>query len=243
MLEAIRAIWSHGHNRMFGWRNWRRRRLHHLVEQRYIPCKLDQNGRTKEDMSTQFNKSFRGPGDHRTKFAVQVNRERNSCNHVRLPQLGTTFRQNFRGRGAAGHFRGGLASGVGRFDSLQSVPVRFIEIPRLTPSPPSFHSRTLPFKARLRSWLEKEINCIRGGALDEGNTIERSQVTIMSATQELTYSDVSEHTSKKDLYVVIHDKIYNASSFVDEHPYVSPPHIVCLLETLRRLSVSAGRKW
>lgn len=43
----------------------------------------------------------------------------------------------------------------------------------------------------------------------------------MSETKELTYSDVSEHTSKKDLYVVIHDKVYNASSFVDEHPYVS----------------------
>ena len=42
----------------------------------------------------------------------------------------------------------------------------------------------------------------------------------MSDTKELSYSDVSEHTSKKDLYVVIHDKVYNASSFVDEHPYV-----------------------
>jgi cytochrome b involved in lipid metabolism len=42
----------------------------------------------------------------------------------------------------------------------------------------------------------------------------------MSATKEFTYSDVSEHTSKKDLYVVIHDKVYNASSFVDEHPWV-----------------------
>ena len=42
----------------------------------------------------------------------------------------------------------------------------------------------------------------------------------MSDTKELTYSDVSEHTSKKDLYMVIHDKVYNASSFVDEHPYV-----------------------
>ncbi|KAI9709658.1 MAG: hypothetical protein M1812_007636 [Candelaria pacifica] len=40
----------------------------------------------------------------------------------------------------------------------------------------------------------------------------------MSSTQELTYSDVSEHSSKKDLYLVVHDKIYNASSFVDEHP-------------------------
>ncbi|KAF2485658.1 cytochrome b5-like heme/steroid binding domain-containing protein [Neohortaea acidophila] len=37
-------------------------------------------------------------------------------------------------------------------------------------------------------------------------------------SKELSYSDVSEHTSKKDLYMVIHDKIYDASSFVDEHP-------------------------
>lgn len=40
----------------------------------------------------------------------------------------------------------------------------------------------------------------------------------MSETNELTYSDVSSHSSKKDLYLVIHDKIYNASSFIDEHP-------------------------
>ena len=44
----------------------------------------------------------------------------------------------------------------------------------------------------------------------------------MSAEKEFTYSDVSEHTSKKDLYLVIHDKVYNTSSFVDEHPYVHP---------------------
>ncbi|KAB8346272.1 hypothetical protein FH972_023316 [Carpinus fangiana] len=35
---------------------------------------------------------------------------------------------------------------------------------------------------------------------------------------EFTYSDVSEHATKKDLYMVVHDKVYNASSFVDEHP-------------------------
>ncbi|KAK8195876.1 hypothetical protein M8818_007027 [Zalaria obscura] len=40
----------------------------------------------------------------------------------------------------------------------------------------------------------------------------------MSAEKELTYSDVSEHTGKKDLYIVVHDKVYNCSSFVDEHP-------------------------
>jgi hypothetical protein len=40
----------------------------------------------------------------------------------------------------------------------------------------------------------------------------------LTMSQELSYSDVSSHSTKKDLYVVIHDKVYNASSFVDEHP-------------------------
>ncbi|KAK5135814.1 hypothetical protein LTR08_004641 [Meristemomyces frigidus] len=40
----------------------------------------------------------------------------------------------------------------------------------------------------------------------------------MAETKEFSFSDVSEHTSKKDLYLVIHDKVYNTSSFVDEHP-------------------------
>ena len=44
------------------------------------------------------------------------------------------------------------------------------------------------------------------------------------ADKEFTYSDVSEHNTKKDLYIVVHDKVYNASSFVDEHPYVAPFH-------------------
>ncbi|EON69283.1 cytochrome b5 [Coniosporium apollinis CBS 100218] len=38
------------------------------------------------------------------------------------------------------------------------------------------------------------------------------------ADKDYTYSDVSSHSTKKDLLVVIHDKVYNASSFVDEHP-------------------------
>lgn len=38
-------------------------------------------------------------------------------------------------------------------------------------------------------------------------------------SKTFTLSDVSEHSSKKDLYIVVHDKVYNASSFVDEHPY------------------------
>jgi len=43
----------------------------------------------------------------------------------------------------------------------------------------------------------------------------------MADQKEYTYSDVSEHNTKKDLFIVVHDKVYNASSFVDEHPYVS----------------------
>jgi cytochrome b involved in lipid metabolism len=35
---------------------------------------------------------------------------------------------------------------------------------------------------------------------------------------ELSYTDVKEHATKKDLYIVVHDKVYNATSFVDEHP-------------------------
>jgi len=37
-------------------------------------------------------------------------------------------------------------------------------------------------------------------------------------SKELTYSEISAHSSKKDLYLVIHDKVYDTSSFVDEHP-------------------------
>ncbi|KAI4243057.1 MAG: hypothetical protein L6R40_003748 [Gallowayella cf. fulva] len=40
----------------------------------------------------------------------------------------------------------------------------------------------------------------------------------MSDTQELTFSDVAEHNSKKDLFIVVHDKVYDATNFVDEHP-------------------------
>jgi len=40
----------------------------------------------------------------------------------------------------------------------------------------------------------------------------------MASTKELTYADVSAHSGKKDLYLVIHDKVYDTTSFVDEHP-------------------------
>lgn len=40
----------------------------------------------------------------------------------------------------------------------------------------------------------------------------------MASTKEFTYAEVAPHSGKKDLYMVIHDKIYDTSSFVDEHP-------------------------
>jgi cytochrome b5 len=36
--------------------------------------------------------------------------------------------------------------------------------------------------------------------------------------KEYTYEDLTAHNTKKDLYLVIHDKVYDVSSFVDEHP-------------------------
>ncbi|KAH8897068.1 cytochrome b5 [Thozetella sp. PMI_491] len=40
----------------------------------------------------------------------------------------------------------------------------------------------------------------------------------MSSLKEFTYQDVAEHNTKKDIYVVIHDKVYDCTKFVDEHP-------------------------
>ena len=55
-------------------------------------------------------------------------------------------------------------------------------------------------------------------------------------SQEYTYQDVAEHNTKKDMFVVIHDKVYDATKFIDEHPYVPgpAPPILCyaVLRTL-----------
>jgi len=40
----------------------------------------------------------------------------------------------------------------------------------------------------------------------------------MAELKEYTYEDVKRHETKKDLWLVIHDKVYAVSSFVDEHP-------------------------
>ncbi|TGZ83883.1 putative cytochrome b5 [Ascodesmis nigricans] len=40
----------------------------------------------------------------------------------------------------------------------------------------------------------------------------------VAAEKLYTYEDVKGHTTKKDLWMVVHDKVYDVSSFVDEHP-------------------------
>nr|POF20137.1 putative cytochrome b5 [Quercus suber] len=40
----------------------------------------------------------------------------------------------------------------------------------------------------------------------------------MAETKEFTLADVAQHNTKKDLYMVVHDKVYSCASFVDEHP-------------------------
>ncbi|KAL4970726.1 cytochrome b5-like heme/steroid binding domain-containing protein [Aspergillus stella-maris] len=40
----------------------------------------------------------------------------------------------------------------------------------------------------------------------------------MAEAKEFTFKEVAEHNSKKDLYLVVHDKVYDCTSFVDEHP-------------------------
>ena len=53
----------------------------------------------------------------------------------------------------------------------------------------------------------------------------------MSGRKDFTMKDVAAHSTKKDIYVVIHDKVYDVSPFVDEHPYVLIP-VSCLTSWL-----------
>ncbi|KAK6354859.1 hypothetical protein TWF696_003990 [Orbilia brochopaga] len=38
------------------------------------------------------------------------------------------------------------------------------------------------------------------------------------ATKEVTYAELLTHDTKEQLYVAIHEKVYDVSKFVDEHP-------------------------
>jgi hypothetical protein len=54
-------------------------------------------------------------------------------------------------------------------------------------------------------------------------------------SKEFTYAEVQAHSTKKDLYVVIHDKVYDTTSFIDEHPYV-PVSFECLPQRTGQIS-------
>jgi cytochrome b involved in lipid metabolism len=47
----------------------------------------------------------------------------------------------------------------------------------------------------------------------------------MADDKIFSYQDVAEHNTKNDMFVVIHDKVYDCTKFLDEHPYVpyNPP--------------------
>ncbi|KAI5464646.1 cytochrome b5-like heme/steroid binding domain-containing protein [Mariannaea sp. PMI_226] len=40
----------------------------------------------------------------------------------------------------------------------------------------------------------------------------------MADDKIFTYQDVAEHNTKNDMFVVIHDKVYDCTKFLDEHP-------------------------
>ncbi|RPA74904.1 cytochrome b5 [Ascobolus immersus RN42] len=40
----------------------------------------------------------------------------------------------------------------------------------------------------------------------------------MSEEKQFTYAQVKEHDQKKDVYMVVHDVVYDLTEFVDEHP-------------------------
>jgi cytochrome b involved in lipid metabolism len=40
----------------------------------------------------------------------------------------------------------------------------------------------------------------------------------MADDKIFTFQDVAEHNTKNDMFVVIHDKVYDCTKFLDEHP-------------------------
>lgn len=39
-------------------------------------------------------------------------------------------------------------------------------------------------------------------------------------SRNITFTEASQHRTKDDLWLVIHDQVYDVSKFMDEHPYV-----------------------
>ncbi|KAF7548524.1 hypothetical protein G7046_g8643 [Stylonectria norvegica] len=40
----------------------------------------------------------------------------------------------------------------------------------------------------------------------------------MADVKAFTFQDVAEHNTKNDMFVVVHDKVYDCTKFLDEHP-------------------------
>ncbi|KAF4974344.1 hypothetical protein FZEAL_8742 [Fusarium zealandicum] len=40
----------------------------------------------------------------------------------------------------------------------------------------------------------------------------------MSEIKEFTFQDVAEHNTKNDMFLVVNDKVYDCTKFLDEHP-------------------------
>jgi cytochrome b involved in lipid metabolism len=39
--------------------------------------------------------------------------------------------------------------------------------------------------------------------------------------REFAWKEVAEHNTKRDLWIVVRNKVYDCTSFIDEHPYVN----------------------
>lgn len=76
----------------------------------------------------------------------------------------------------------------------------------------SWRPSTVRARIVLTNDVFRKITRFRDDNLASDKTVK------MAANLELTYQDVAEHNTKKDLYLVIHDQIYDVSKFVDEHP-------------------------
>lgn len=68
----------------------------------------------------------------------------------------------------------------------------------------------------------------------------------MAEVKEYTFQDVAEHNTKNDMFCVIHDKVYDCTKFLDEHPYVfnsSPPPLYLPCADRPQLTFSCSQRW
>merc|ERR1712144_64411 len=70
--------------------------------------------------------------------------------------------------------------------------------------------------ATVRSDCTVHLASVKGLESSTHKPILPTQSANMS--KEYTYADVSSHSGKKDLLMVIHVKVYDTTAFVDEHP-------------------------